>query len=89
MKYYALFLIMLLCFIYPNLIKSNLNKNLFTNSNLNSYKNSQVLLSNQEIQEILKCFGDLNLEEGCVICRYITQKICKKKNLKNFFNNFL
>lgn len=39
-------------------------------------KENQVLLSNQEIREILKCFGDLNLEEGCVICRYVTQKIC-------------
>jgi hypothetical protein len=39
-------------------------------------KESQVLLSNKEIREILKCFGDLNLEEGCVVCRYITQKIC-------------
>ena len=47
-------------------------------------KESQVLLSNSEIREVLKCFGDLNLEEGCVICRYITQKICKKK-LLNFF----
>ncbi len=44
---------------------------------INSSEESQVLLSNQEIREILKCFGDLNLEEGCVICRYITQKICK------------
>jgi hypothetical protein len=43
----------------------------------NSSKESQVLLSNHEIREILKCFGDLDLEEGCVICRYITQKICK------------
>jgi len=40
-------------------------------------KASQVLLSNKEIREILQCFGDLNLDEGCVICRYITQKICK------------
>ncbi len=39
-------------------------------------KESQVLLSNKEIREILKCFGDLNLEEGCVVCRYISQKIC-------------
>jgi len=46
-----------------------------------SSRESQVLLSNKEIREILKCFGDLNLEEGCVICRYITQKICKD-NLK-------
>ncbi len=44
---------------------------------INCSKESQVLLSNKEIREILKCFGDLNLEEGCVICRYITQKICK------------
>ena len=40
-------------------------------------KTSQGILSNQEIREVLKCFGDLNLEEGCVICRYVTQKICK------------
>jgi hypothetical protein len=39
-------------------------------------ESNQVLLSNQEIREILKCFGDLDLEEGCVICRYFTQKIC-------------
>ena len=38
---------------------------------------NQNLLSNNEIKEILKCFGDLDLEEGCVICRYVTQKICK------------
>jgi len=37
----------------------------------------QNLLSNNEMKEILKCFGNLDLEEGCVICRYITQKICK------------
>lgn len=43
-------------------------------------KDSKVLLSNKEIREILKCFGDLNLEEGCVVCRYITQKICNQKN---------
>jgi hypothetical protein len=42
-----------------------------------SSSEKQVLLSNQEIREVLKCFGDLNLEEGCVICRYITQKICR------------
>jgi hypothetical protein len=41
------------------------------------FSNSQALLSNFEIREILKCFGDLNLEEGCIICRYITQKIYK------------
>lgn len=35
------------------------------------------LLSNKEIKEVMQCFGDLNLEEGCVICRYITQKINK------------
>jgi len=46
-------------------------------------KESQVLLSNKEIREILKCFGDLNLEEGCVICRYVTQKICKKIKIHN------
>lgn len=68
MKYYALYLITLFCFCLST-IKSN--------------KNSQVLLTNQEIREILKCFGDLNLEEGCVICRYITQKICKKLNKIN------
>lgn len=67
MKYYTLYLILLFVLFVPNLIKSSKNKN------------SQVLLTNQEIREILKCFGDLNLEEGCVICRYITQKICKKK----------
>ena len=39
-------------------------------------KSKQGILSNQEIKEVLKCFGDLNLEEGCVICRYVTQKIC-------------
>jgi len=43
----------------------------------NASESNQVLLSNQEIREILKCFGDLDLEEGCVICRYFTQKICK------------
>lgn len=48
-------------------------------------KESQVLLSNKEIREILKCFGDLNLEEGCVICRYITQKICKLFLIKYCF----
>jgi hypothetical protein len=37
---------------------------------------TQAILSNAEIREVLKCFGDLNLEEGCVICRYISQKIC-------------
>ena len=42
----------------------------------NLSKERQVLLSNQEMREVLKCFGDLNLEEGCVICRYVTQKIC-------------
>ena len=42
-----------------------------------SKSTNQNLLSNQEIKEILKCFGDLDLEEGCVICRYVTQKICK------------
>ncbi len=42
-----------------------------------STESNQVLLSNQEIREILKCFGDLDLDEGCVICRYFTQKICK------------
>jgi hypothetical protein len=41
-----------------------------------SAREQQVLLTNQEMREVLKCFGDLNLEEGCVICRYITQKIC-------------
>ena len=35
------------------------------------------LLTNKEIKEVMQCFGDLNLEEGCVICRYITQKINK------------
>jgi hypothetical protein len=39
-------------------------------------REKQVLLSNQEMREVLKCFGNLNLDEGCVICRYITQKIC-------------
>ena len=39
-------------------------------------KSKQGILSNQEIREVLKCFGDLNLEEGCVVCRYMTQKIC-------------
>lgn len=43
-----------------------------------SYSTNQNLLSNQEIKEILKCFGDLDLEEGCVICRYVTQKICTR-----------
>ena len=42
-----------------------------------SKSTNQNLLSNQEIKEILKCFGDLDLEEGCVICMYVTQKICK------------
>lgn len=45
-------------------------------------KELQVLLSNKEIREVLKCFGDLDLEEGCVICRYITQKICIFKIIK-------
>jgi hypothetical protein len=48
-------------------------------------KTSQGILSNQEIKEVLKCFGDLDLEEGCVICRYITQKICKKFYFFNFY----
>ncbi len=43
-----------------------------------SFSTNQNLLSNQEIKEILKCFGDLDLEEGCVICRYVTQKICTR-----------
>lgn len=50
---------------------------LFIFDNVKTSKESQVLLSNQEIREVLKCFGDLNLEEGCVVCRYITQKICR------------
>jgi hypothetical protein len=37
----------------------------------------QSLLTNNEVKEVLKCFGDLNLDEGCVICRYMTQKIRK------------
>lgn len=45
---------------------------------IKSTKESQAILSNAEIREVLKCFGDLNLEEGCVVCRYVTQKICKK-----------
>lgn len=63
MKFFSTFYLMLLYVLY-DLISCN--------------KEAQVLLSNKEIREILKCFGDLNLEEGCVICRYITQKICKK-----------
>jgi hypothetical protein len=62
---------MKLCFLLTMLL---LNYSLST-------RESQALLSNQEIREVLKCFGDLNLEEGCVICRYITQKICKEKLL--------
>jgi hypothetical protein len=42
-----------------------------------STNDKQSLLTNSEIKEVLKCFGELNLDEGCVICRYITQKICK------------
>ena len=49
-----------------------------------SSKSKQGILSNQEIREVLKCFGDLNLEEGCVICRYMTQKICTLFKLIKF-----
>ena len=35
------------------------------------------VLSNKEIKEVMKCFGDLDLEEACVICRYVTGKINK------------
>lgn len=41
--------------------------------NINDF--NQSLLTNQEIKEILKCFGKLNLREGCVICRYVIQKM--------------
>ena len=37
----------------------------------------QNMLTNHEIREILKCFGNLDLNEACVICRYVTQKIYK------------
>lgn len=53
---------------------------------LKATNTSQGILSNQEIKEVLKCFGDLDLEEGCVICRYITQKICKKKFNLSIYN---
>lgn len=43
-------------------------------------KQDQVLTSD-EIQEVFKCFGDLDPEEGCVICRFITQKIYKVLDL--------
>ena len=49
-------------------VKSPLNSD-------NSEEFNQNLLTNAEIIEILKCFGDLNLREACVICRYIVQKI--------------
>ncbi len=49
-----------------------------------SSKSKQGILSNQEIREVLKCFGDLNLDEGCVVCRYMTQKICKLFKLIKF-----
>lgn len=42
-----------------------------------NFEDKQSFFTNEEIKEVLKCFGDLNLEEGCVICNYITQKICK------------
>lgn len=41
-----------------------------------NFSKNQSLLSNNEMKQILKCFGNLDLEEGCVVCRYITQKIC-------------
>lgn len=35
------------------------------------------VLTNKEIKEVMKCFGELDLEEACVICRYVTGKINK------------
>lgn len=61
----------------PNTNKSSFNNNLNSLSHNSEDQFYQNFLTNDEIKQILKCFGDLNLREGCVICRYIMQKIYK------------
>jgi hypothetical protein len=74
--------VFLLLFVFMNttsatkLNKSNSDKtDLSTSTNTEEFY--QNFLTNKEIEQILKCFGPLSLREGCVICRYIIQKIYK------------
>lgn len=41
------------------------------------------VLSNKEIETVMKSLGNLNLEEACVICRYVTEKINRIVDLSN------
>ena len=46
------------------------------NANIDA-ENAQRERTKEEMSEILQIYGNLNIDEACVICRYITQKINK------------
>ena len=46
------------------------------NANIDA-ENAQRERTKEEMSEILQIYGNLNIDEACVICRYITQKMNK------------
>ena len=63
----------------PTKIKNKINNN---NNNDNNIYYNNLLLSNREIKKVFySCFGSLNFDEACVICRYTVQKIYKVLDL--------